>query len=245
MPLLDHFHPPLVTARHWESFHGRWAAALFDLLNDHLLPEGYFAEMEVRLGTRIEVDVATLTNLPSTSATGPAGWVPPPPRAVVPLTFPESVEVLVHAGEGGPTLVAAIELVSPSNKDRPDTREAFVIKCAAYLQAGCGLILVDVVSSSTACLHNDLADLLGVPQMQLPAAPRLYVAAYHPRRQDEQEQMAVWTESLTIGATLPTMPLFVRGFGPLPIDLEATYHEACVRARLVPREPAPQTNQAH
>jgi hypothetical protein len=29
--------------------------------------------------------------------------------------------------------VAAIELVSPDNKDRADTRQAFVAKCAAYL----------------------------------------------------------------------------------------------------------------
>src|SRR5262249_25124662 len=30
MPLLDHFHPPLLGQRHWEGFHGRWAAALAD-----------------------------------------------------------------------------------------------------------------------------------------------------------------------------------------------------------------------
>jgi hypothetical protein len=24
MPLLDHFHPPLSTERHWESFYAAW-----------------------------------------------------------------------------------------------------------------------------------------------------------------------------------------------------------------------------
>ena len=33
MPLLDHFHPPLKGQRHWESFHGRWAASMADFLN--------------------------------------------------------------------------------------------------------------------------------------------------------------------------------------------------------------------
>lgn len=234
MPLLDHFHPPLLTVRHWESFHGRWAAALFDLLNDRLLPEGYFAEMEVRLGTRIEVDIATLATGPTTPE--PPTWTPSPGRGAVPLVFPESVEVLVRASVTGPTLVAAIELVSPSNKDRPETRQAFVVKCAAYLQMGCGLVLVDVVSSYTACLHNDLADLLGVPPMRFDPVPRLYVTAYHPQRRDEHDEMEYWAETVVVGDRLPTLPLFVRGHGPLPIDLEATYHEACVRSRLVPRE---------
>jgi hypothetical protein len=54
------FHPPLRSHRHWEGFHVRWAAALADGLNDSLPPE-YFAEFQVTLATRIEVDVATFT----------------------------------------------------------------------------------------------------------------------------------------------------------------------------------------
>lgn len=61
MPLLDHFHPPLLGQRHWEGSHGRWAAALADSLNDALLPAEYFAEFQVTLGTRVEVDITTFT----------------------------------------------------------------------------------------------------------------------------------------------------------------------------------------
>ena len=61
MPLLDHFHPPLQGHRHWEGFHGWWAAAIAGSLNEHLLPPEYFAEFQVTVGTRIEVDVATFT----------------------------------------------------------------------------------------------------------------------------------------------------------------------------------------
>ena len=59
MQLFDHFHPPLSTVRHWESFHARWAAAIADVLNDALLPGEYFAEVQVHVGSRVEVDVGT------------------------------------------------------------------------------------------------------------------------------------------------------------------------------------------
>ena len=35
MPLLDHFHPPSIAGRHWESFHVNWAGAIADALNLH------------------------------------------------------------------------------------------------------------------------------------------------------------------------------------------------------------------
>ena len=40
MPLLDHFHPPLKGARHWESFHGSWAYEMMGTLNSGVLPNG-------------------------------------------------------------------------------------------------------------------------------------------------------------------------------------------------------------
>ena len=52
--------------------------------------------------------------------------------------------MLVINVEAGPTLVGAIELVSPSNKARPAARRAFAMKCLNYLNAGIGLIIVDV-----------------------------------------------------------------------------------------------------
>ena len=154
MPLLDHFHPPLQGHRHWEGFHGRWAAAMTDGLNENLPPE-YFAEFQVTLGTRIEVDVATFTEDGAPEAPRPDGaatavqtcvWAPPAPVAVLPAVFPDDFAVHVFSSMAGPTLVAAIELVSPGNKDRDEARRAFAAKCAAYLQRGIGLIVVDIVT---------------------------------------------------------------------------------------------------
>jgi hypothetical protein len=72
VPLLDHFHPPLLGHRHWEAFHGWWAAAIAGDLNQKL-PEEYFAEFQVTLGARIEVDVATFTEGETTDGRRPDG----------------------------------------------------------------------------------------------------------------------------------------------------------------------------
>src|ERR1700730_18210336 len=60
MPLLDHFHPPVSERRSWEGFHGLWAAALVEKLNRDILADEYFADMQVHIGSQVEVDIAIL-----------------------------------------------------------------------------------------------------------------------------------------------------------------------------------------
>ena len=60
MPLLDHFRPPLEEEWPWESIHSGWANSIAVRLNGALLPQGYLALPNVRLGPQVEVDVATL-----------------------------------------------------------------------------------------------------------------------------------------------------------------------------------------
>jgi hypothetical protein len=245
MPLLDHFHPPLLGHRHWEAFHGRWAEAMADRLNETLPPE-YFAESQVTIGTRIEVDVATFTEdaVPEARAANGAAtatavqaqahlWAPPVPTAVLPAAFPDDFEVQVFSGEGGPTLVAAIELVSPGNKDRDETRRAFAAKCAAYLQRGIGLMVVDIVTSRQANLHDELMALLGhTSGFVFPTPTPIYATAYRPAHRQARNEIDLWREPLALGQPLPALPLAVRGLGCLRIDLEGTYMEARQRRRI-------------
>jgi hypothetical protein len=242
MPLLDHFHAPLKDRRHWEAFHGRWAAAMADALNDGLLPEHYFAEFQVQVGSSVEVDVATFeegdgesvprSNGPATALASMA-WAPPKARARMPALFPDSIEVQVFATEAGPSLVGAVELVSPANKDRAEARRLFAAKCAAYLQRGIGLVVVDVVTSRKANLHDELIRLLEKPEkFAFPSPTPLYAAAYRPTRTRKGDHIDLWFDPLGVGHSLPTMPLAVRGLGSLPLDLDATYTEARRRCRL-------------
>jgi hypothetical protein len=235
MPLLDHFHPPLLLQRHWEGFHGWWVAAIVGELNEHLLPAEYFAEFEVTLGTR--VSEASMQEQPQRNGGATAvqtlTWAPPTPAAVIPAVFPDDFQVKVFHDAPGPTLVAAIELISPRNKDRPEARRAFAAKCTAYLQRGIGLIVVDVVTSRHANLHDELATLLGpVEVLQFPNPVALYATAYRPAHRQEKNEIDVWREPLALGQSLPTAPLAVRGLGSLPINLEATYMEARKRGRI-------------
>jgi hypothetical protein len=242
MPLLDHFHPPLAPRRHWESFHVNWAGAIADALNESLLPEGYFAEEHAQLGPFVEIDVATFTeSQPSVGQTETGGtttlpqrvWAPPAPAMIVPAAFPDTLEVLVFQSEGGSRLVAAIELVSPVNKDRATQRRAFAVKCASYLCRGISLIVIDIVTSRRAILHNEIMQVLGLSDaFALPAETVLYGVAYRPIVRGEQEQIEVWPSPLEVGRPLPVLPLALNAELVLPIDLEQTYMAACQRRRL-------------
>src|SRR5271154_5484898 len=156
MPLLDHFHPPLSERRHWHSFHNSWATYVSSQLNA-ILPAGYFAEANVQFG--IEIDVAAFEEPgPPGAATG---WAPPPSASFPFEMSGVVVEIGIFSRSGGPQLAGAVELVSPANKDRPLHREAFVSKCVTYLQAGVGLVLVDVVTERAADLYRELLMRLG------------------------------------------------------------------------------------
>ena len=277
MPLLDHFHPPLGTDRHWEAFHAQWSGSIAAALNAKL-PQRYFAEPQVHVGSRVEVDVATFEYagpartagarpMPSEPDDGGGGGLatlvaepevlaPPAPDASVNVAFPDAVEVLVYASDGGPTLVAAVELVSPGNKDRAEARQAFVAKCATYLRTGVGVMVIDIVTSRQANLHNELMSFLGHPgAAPLPPAG-LFASAYRPSRRppaapappaeslmpagsaasaesaEPTDRVEVWAAPFAVAGSLPRLflPLDRRQF--VPLDLEATYTEARQRSRL-------------
>lgn len=239
MPLLDHFHPPLSRLRHWDSFHGAWAEAIARVLNEGLLPERYYAEARVQLGGQVEIDVGAFTDESPSHAEasngGVAVWAPSRPLTRVALAFshPDIVEVQILEDRAGPRIVAALELVSPANKDRPSNRRQFAVKCAAYLQGGISVLIVDVVTDRHGNLHRELLQLLEVTA----ATPcqndaDLYATAYRAVSTDDGLQLELWVESLSVSAALPTMPLWLERDLSVPIELEQTYQAACAARRI-------------
>jgi hypothetical protein len=243
MALLDHFHPPLKGRRHWHSFHNGWAMSLAAALNKHL-PPGYFAEPNVVFG--VEVDVAALEDglhqkrAESLKTTTPGGasatpqlvWASPLPSGIIPF-FPttESVEVNIFNTAGDLTLIGAIELVSPANKDRQEHRDVFVSKCMTYLSQGIGLVIVDVVTERTANLHNELLDRLGNCS-EPPLAGHLYSAAYRVIKNDDNHWLSFWQEALEVGKPLPTVPLWLREDICQPVELQSSYDRVCQELKL-------------
>jgi hypothetical protein len=197
------------------------------------LPEDYFAEPNVKFG--IEIDVATFEEAGvSSSRDAPVegGWSAPAPTQTIPISIIiDLVEILVFGREAGPTLAGAIELVSPANKNRASHRDAFVSKCAAYLQQGVGLLIVDVVTDRHANLHDELLVRLGSPEVAIWEAD-LYACSYRPVMHDGQASLDLWQQALTIGGALPTLPLWLPGELCLPVDFEATYLRTCREYRI-------------
>ncbi len=135
--------------------------------------------------------------------------------------------------EGGRTLVAAMELVSPGNKDRSAKCRLFAAKCATYLSRGVGLVVLDVVTSRQGNLHNELADLLARDAaFRMPATSSLYTVAYRPLRIGEEEKIEAWPTGLAVGQPLPVVPLSLGAEWCVPVDLEAAYRETCRRRRV-------------
>lgn len=239
VPLLDHFRPPLSERRPWESFHTTWASTLADALNREVLPPGYIALEQVHVGAAIEIDVATWTESSGTANGGGTAtatrtvWTPAAAPMILPASFPPGCTVEIRATEGSRTLVAAIELVSPGNKDRADKRRLFAAKCVTYLSRGIGLIVVDVVTSRQGNLHNEMIDLVGWEKsLRMPGEASLYTVGYRPLHATGTDRIESWPVVLAVGQNLPTMPLSLAADQCVPVDLEASYGEACQRRRV-------------
>jgi hypothetical protein len=232
MPLHDHFKSPLQESRPWEGFHSAWAAMIADQLNASVLPKDYVAMPHVHRGTAVEIDVATLQER-SPTTTAITGWSATQPTWTVPIEWNlrDLFEVRILQVEGPLRLVAAIELVSPANKDRPAHRQAFAGKCAGYLRQGIALIVVDVVTERTESVHCELLELLELNGTAAFEA-KLYAIAYRTVEAGAKNRLEIWANALKIGGSLPTLPLWLTPECAIPVDLDAAYERTCQSLRI-------------
>jgi hypothetical protein len=150
----------------------------------------------------------------------------------VDFTHQDVYEVRVFREEGGLTLRAAIELVSPANKDRPSHRRAFAAKCATYLAQGASVIVIDVVTDRQANLHAELIEVLQLAGAAWQSPSHLYAIAYRTAATSEQAHLEAWPESLAVGTGLPRLPLWLEADLCLPLELEASYQATCAGMRV-------------
>jgi hypothetical protein len=243
MPLRDHFHSPLDDKASWEEFHGQWPAMIvLDLARR--LPQGYVAAPRVHLGAFVEIDVATFEREPSETpvsrgdhdgGVATAVWAPPRATLAVAADLPaqDEYEVRVYDVRRGRRLVAAIEIVCPTNKDRLEHRRAFVAKCSALLQQRVSVALVDLVTTRRFNLYGDLLDLMGQSDPSLEReASALYAAACRATRKNREWLVETWFHRLTIDEPLPTLPLWLSDDLAVPLELEPSYEETCQVLRL-------------
>src|SRR5438067_8178978 len=202
MPLRDHFRPPVSLQAAWDSLHGMWPAEIVRQLRKSL-PQGYVAAPTVHPGSQVEVDVAAYEcdDVPRLQRSDDGGaptalWTPPEPTVAVETEVPDYDEysVRIYDAERGRQLVATIELVSPGNKDRPEKRNAFVGKCAALLQKGVAVSIVDGVTLRQFNLYAELLQFLGQSDPNLgESPPRLYAVSCRWRPREKRMRLQTWS----------------------------------------------------
>jgi hypothetical protein len=239
MPLLDHFRSPLDDMRHWEGFHATWPVMIVALLR-HKLPKRYFAEPRVHPASTAEIDVATLEdegedvltsgNGRNNGGVATAVWAAPRPTLTVVTELPVQpvYEVRVYDEKRHSRLVAAVEIVSPGNKDRPENRAAFVAKCAGLLRERVSVVIVDVVTTRTQNLYAELLEMIGKSDPSLkPESPLLYATACRLTKRDNEWHLETWVQSLDLGRPLPTVPLWLADNLAVPLELNESYEQSC------------------
>ncbi len=242
MPLRDHFRPPLDDIASWEELHGQWPAMIVMALN-RKLPPRYVAGPRVHLGAFMEIDVSAYdVDEPSSLSRSRGGggiatatWAPPRPTFDVITDLPDqdAYEVRIHDTKRHRRLVAAVEIVSPANKDRPENRRAFVTKCAALLQERVSVAIVDLVTTRQFNLYGDLLELIGQTDPALaPEPPSTYAAACRQTHRGESWHFQTWNHAIAVGQPLPTLPLWLADDLAMPLELEASYEETCRILRL-------------
>jgi Protein of unknown function (DUF4058) len=200
MPLRDHFRPPLDDNASWEELHAGWPMVIVQRLRK-LLPSGYVAGPRVQLGSFVGIDVAA---------------------------FEDEYEVRIYDAKRGRHLVAAIEIVSPGNKDRPEHRNAFIAKCAALLQKGVAVSIVDLVTVRQFNLYAEVLAFIGHsdPTFGDPP-PHIYATSCRWVKKENRTILEAWSHVLTLGQPLPTLPLWLTANLVIPLDLEQSYEQAC------------------
>jgi hypothetical protein len=236
----NHFHPPVSKRSSWEGFHGGWPMRIVEELAPRL-PDGFVAEPRVHLGNFYEIDVCTfeqydvgesvLSSAPeSNGGVATATQAPPAPTLTIDAEFPEqyAYEVLVFDVERDRRLVAAIEIVSPANKDRPESRQLFVAKCFNLLRKDVCVSIVDLVTIREFNLYTELLTLLKRSDPAFsPSPPPTYAVTCRKRQVGPKTMLDTWSRPLALGQPLPSLPVWLSETQTVTLDLEASYEETC------------------
>ena len=210
MPLRDHFHPPISKRSSWEGLYGGWPMRIIEELAPRL-PDPVVAEPRVRLGSFYEVDVS------SAECEGGGAFVPCRQYAY---------EVLVFDLRRQRRLVAAVEIVSPANKDRAESRQLFVAKCCNLLRRDVCVSIIDLVTIRQFNLYADLLALFERSDPALSSASSIYAVTCR-KGNGSRTTLETWYRPLAVGDPLPSLPLWLSDTERVSLDLETSYEETC------------------
>jgi hypothetical protein len=225
----------------WETVHASWIVELGRWLKQRL-PPGYRMSLAtvgslVVAPRPVHPDVSVRQNKESTapesdSAGSTSAVDDTAPDEEVAIATLDPVQA-VHVTRAG-NLVAVIELISPGNKDRPETRRTATDRFIGYLAHGVHLLIVDVHRRPLQfSFPDDLAEALVFTSRPLPAP---YAVSYRmggpALEAGTGSLLAWWKRPLEVGSPLPLMRLPLSRDITIPVDLEQTYMHAAADAYL-------------
>lgn len=184
----------------FHHFHQSWASSLADAFNGGVLPDGFYALIERQAGTD--------------------PWPAPPHDESDGATYARRanrVGVRNKLGE----LIAAVEIVSPGNKDRTHALQAIVNKTLDFLAKGIHVLVIDLfppTARDPLGIHRAIWDEVRDDDYAPPADQPLTLASYV-----SAPAYTAYVEAAAVGGPLPAMPLFLEGATYVLAPLEETY----------------------
>jgi hypothetical protein len=224
----------------WEGVHHLWITELLRWIKPRL-PAGYRAY----IGSMPTMAVGAPEEKPDVSVRqrpvdpDEAAEVPPPPVNGEAVAAPDeeiavatlNPDVALYV-EQHHRLVAAVELISPRNKDRPTSRATYTSRYVGYLLEGVHLLLVDVHRRPLRFSFADaIAQELHLTQPPFPAPFAVSYRVGEPAATGGR-LLAIWRRPLTVGQPLPNLVLPITVEANVTVDLEGTYCRAAADAYL-------------
>lgn len=224
-----------VSAGTFHDFHVGWIAHIKEHLNQGQLPEGYYAQAEQheRRGLGIVGDVLTLSREEQSTPPRDSGVatldrprVSRTAQTMESSTYRRMRRTLTVRHQSGHKIVALIEIISRSNKDRRTSVADFINKVRGALDQGIHVLFVDLFPPGSADpqgMHLEIWDAYDALRENepLPLDKPLIAAAYEAKNDPE-----AYFEPLAVGDPMPTMPLFLDVGYHAKIPLATSYDEA-------------------
>jgi hypothetical protein len=221
----------------WEGMHLLWISELLRWVKPRL-PDGYRAYLgttpTMAIGspsTRADLSVRQWSADAAVSAGGPnlsLANEEPDVEVAVATIDPGAALLVERVGR----LVAAVELISPRNKDRPVARAAYVSRYVGYVLECVHLLLIDVHPRPIGFSFADqIAEELHFEQTPCPAPLAVSYRVGEPAATGGRI-LSIWRRPLSSGVVLPTLPLPLSLELKVSVDLEQTYTNAASDAYL-------------
>lgn len=223
-----------VKAGIFHDFHHEWISAIKHVLNQGLLPSGFYAMAEqIAGGIGPDVLALEMPGLPpgpddETSREGGVALAIRPPRVRFHARteadiYTRKAKTVVVRHSSHHRVIAMVESVSPGNKGSVGSIESFARKAREMIYSGIHLLIVDLFPPGPRDpegIHRDIWEYREACFALPPDAPMTCVA-YMGGPCPE-----VFLEPFSLGDPLPEMPLFLSDEIYVPVPLEETYRAA-------------------